>query len=58
MLEKSLYLFPISRSTQADQAATQAHAIVVSVTYTAWKRNQDVLAILQNFIGQPAPTSS
>jgi transposase len=39
------------------EAGAQAHAIVVSVADTARKRNQDVLAILQDFIGQPAPTS-
>ena len=39
------------------QAGAQAHAIVVSVADTARKRDQDVLAVLQDFIGQPAPTS-
>jgi len=39
------------------QAGAQAHAIVVSVADTARKRNQDGLAVLQDFIGQPAPTS-
>jgi len=39
------------------EAGAQAHAIVSSVADTARKRNQDVLAVLQDFIGQPAPTS-
>lgn len=39
------------------EAGAQAHAIVVSVADTARKRNQDVLVTLQDFIGQPAPTS-
>jgi transposase len=39
------------------EAGAQAHAIVASVADTARKRNQDVLAVLQDFIGQPAPTS-
>lgn len=39
------------------ETGAQAHAIVLSVADTARKRNQDVLAILQDFIGQPAPTS-
>jgi transposase len=39
------------------EVGAQAHAIVVSVADTARKRNQDVLAVLQDYIGQPAPTS-
>jgi transposase len=39
------------------ETGAQAHAIVVSVADTARKRNQDVLAVLQDFIGQPALTS-
>lgn len=35
----------------------QAHAIVSSIADTARKRDQDVLAVLQAFIGLPAPTS-
>lgn len=39
------------------EAGAQAHAVVVSVADTARKRDEDVLAVLQDFIGQPAPTS-
>lgn len=39
------------------EAGAQAHAIVSSVADTARKRNQDILDVLQDFIGQPAPTS-
>jgi transposase len=35
----------------------QAHAIISSVADTARKRDQDILAVLQEYIGQPAPTS-
>lgn len=35
----------------------QAHAIVSSVADTARKRDQDILAVLQKYIGQPATTS-
>lgn len=39
------------------QAGAEAHAIVASVTDTAPKRDQDVFAVLHQFIGQPIPTS-
>jgi transposase len=38
-------------------AGAQAHAIVSSVADTARKRDQDILAVLQDLTGQPAPTS-
>jgi transposase len=38
------------------EAGADAHAIVCSVVDTARKRDQDILSVLQDLIGPPAPT--
>jgi transposase len=55
-LRNSVIHRKVSGGFRSEQGA-QAHAIVASVTDTARKQNQDILAALQKHIGQPAPTS-
>ena len=56
-LRNSVIHRKVSGGFRSDDGA-QAHAIVSSVADTARKRDQDVLAVLLSYIGQPAPTLS
>ena len=55
-LRNSVIHRKVSGGFRSDNGA-QAHAIVSSVADTARKRDQDILAVLQRHIGQPATTS-